>query len=483
VAGSLRLLFALRYNYRVNSGLFKGYKDSRRRIAILSKHPETNRIEYKRELNDKLERSVVAFLNYDGGGEILFGVDDDGSAVGLADVDGDQLKIVDRLKNNIRPKILGLFDVVPERREGKFIIRVVVSSGMQKPYYIRGKGMTETGCFIRVGSSVQPMTEQMIEDFLAKRQKVSLATTISPNQALTFEQLKIYYQEHNLRLNEEFLNNLDLRLSTGKYNYAAYLLSDSNGASIRVAKYAGMDKVDLIENEEYGYRCLITAAYRVLDKLLAENRTFAKITYPKRLEKDMVDKTALREAAINALVHNDYSMNEPVIEIFADRISITSYGGLVEGMTREDFFNCRSMPRNRELMRIFKDVELVERLGSGMTRILKAYDRSIFELTPNFLVVTFPFAKGFNSNDGNTTDSVSDRVKDRVKDRVSDRVNETQRDIMLMMEKNPKITAKELSDNLKINERNVRNNIRSLKKSGLIGRVGSDKTGYWEIKR
>jgi len=57
------------------------------------------------------------------------------------------------------------------------------------------------------------------------------------------------------------------------------------------------------------------------------------------------------------------------------------------------------MPRNRELMRVFKDVELVERLGSGMTRILRAYDRSIFEVTQSFFIVTFPFANGFASND------------------------------------------------------------------------------------
>jgi len=69
-----------------------------------------------------------------------------------------------------------------------------------------------------------------------------------------------------------------LRTSTGEYNYAAYLLADENGASIKVAKYAGTDKVNLIENNEYGYRCLITATHRVLDRLEAENRTFAKIT-------------------------------------------------------------------------------------------------------------------------------------------------------------------------------------------------------------
>ena len=108
-----------------------------------------------------------------------------------------------------------------------------------------------------------------------------------------------------------------------------------------------------------------------------------------------------------------------------------------------------------------------------MSRILRVYDRSIFELTPNFLGVNFPFAQGFASNHGSVDATMNDRVNDRV--------NDTQKNIILMMEENPKITAKELAVKLKITERNIRNNIRNLRESGFVGRVGSDKTGYWEV--
>jgi predicted HTH transcriptional regulator len=358
---------------------------------------ESNRIEYKRELDkgSKLEKSVVSFLNYNGGGEILIGVADDGTVCGVSDSDGDQRKIAERLANNIRPKILGLFDVVAEKMDGRNIIRIIVSSGTQKPYYIRKRGMTEDGCFIRVGSSAQPMTEAMIERLLAHRQTSTLSTMPVSRQNLTFEQLHIYYSEHGLALNAQFTDNLDLKDGNGAYNFLAYLLADSNGASLKVAKYAGTDKIDLIENEEYGYRCLITATYRVLDKLEVENKTFAKITSRNRRERKLINAVALREAFINAVVHNDYNLGWPVVEFFSDRLTITSTGGLVEGLSKEDFFNGRSMLRNRELMRVFKDVELVEGLGSGMSRILDAYDRSAFEITPSFIVVTFPYSADF----------------------------------------------------------------------------------------
>jgi hypothetical protein len=55
---------------------------------------ESNRIEYKKELNDKLERSVVAFLNYREGGRIYIGIDSKGKTTGVKDADRIQLKIV-----------------------------------------------------------------------------------------------------------------------------------------------------------------------------------------------------------------------------------------------------------------------------------------------------------------------------------------------------------------------------------------------------
>ena len=356
---------------------------------------ESNITELKASLNDKLEREVVAFLNYREGGDLYIGVNDDGSPAGLNDVDGMMLAIGDRIKNNIQPSTLGLYDVVREKYQGETIIHVIISSGSEKPYYIRRHGMSESGCFIRIGTSSQPMSQTSIDDLYARRTHNTLRKIVSPRQNLSFEQLQIYYQSKGLTLNDRFSESLDLLTEDGRYNYVAYLLADSNGTSIKIAKYAGTDKVDLRENEEYGYCSLIKATKSVLDRLDIENRTFATITSKERVERRLVDPIALREAVINAMVHNDYSREvPPVFEIYSDRIEITSYGGLPAGLSEDDFFGCRSMSRNRELMRVFKDVGLVEQLGSGMSRILKSYDRSAFSISPNFLVVSFRYPMG-----------------------------------------------------------------------------------------
>ena len=356
---------------------------------------ESNIIELKKELNDKLEKEVVAFLNYREGGDIYIGVDDDGNAVALDDIDAVQCAVADRIKNNIQPATLGLFDVVKEKYQGQSIIHIIISSGAEKPYFIKKLGMSAAGCYIRIGTSSQPMTQSMIDDLYARRTHNSLRKIASPRQKLTFEQLQIYYQAKGYTLNDKFAENLDLLTEDGKYNYVAYLLADSNGVSVKVAKYAGKDKVDLIENEEYGYCSLIKATKSVLDRLNVENRTLTKITSKERIEKKLINPLALREAVINAVVHNDYSLEvPPVFEIYSDRVEITSYGGLPMGLSEDDFFGCRSMPRNRELMRVFKDLDFVEQLGSGMTRILSAYDKSIFSFTSHFMTVRFDYPEG-----------------------------------------------------------------------------------------
>lgn len=426
------------------------------------------------ELNDKLEKEVVAFLNNKEGGILYIGVDDNGKPIGVSDVDSMQLKIADRIKNNILPSTLGLFDIVTEEIENISVIKILISSGLEKPYYIKKHGMSPNGCFTRMGTSSQPMSTAMIDSLYSKRTHNTLRNITSPRQDLTFAQLKIYYQERGLELNEKFTNSLELLTPDGKFNYVAYLLADENGVSIKVAKYAGSDKVDLVENEEYGYCSLIKATHQVLEKLKIENITRAKVTNAKRVEKNLIEPIPMREAVINAIVHSDFSREiPPVFEIFNDKMVFTSYGGLIQGQSKEDFFSCSSMPRNRELMRVFKDVGLVEQLGSGMSRILKEYDKSIFHISEHFIKVEFPFSLPketiiIANGDDNGNETGNDNLEIWK--------------VMEILSENPSITAKQMAKQMNISPRKVSRLIKELKENGKIVRIGSDRKGYWKIK-
>ena len=436
---------------------------------------ESNRIELKATLNDKLEKEIVAFLNNREGGILYIGIDDKGNPVKNSDLDSMQLKIADRIKNNILPSTLGLFDIATEYVDNIPITKIIVSSGLEKPYYIKSKGMSPNGCYMRLGTSTQPMSTTLIDELYAKRIHTTLRNIPSPRQDLTFAQLKIYYQERGFELNRKFANSLELLTPDGQYNYIAYLLADENGVSIKVAKYTGTTKVDLVENEEYGYCSLIKAANHVLEKMKIENVTKVKVTSTKRIEKNLVESVPLREALINAVVHNDFSREiPPVFEVFSDRIEITSYGGLIPGQSKEDFFSCSSMPRNRELMRVFKDLGLVEQLGSGMSRILQSYDRSIFEISDHFIKAIFPFSLSVNdeiiANGDNNGDISGDNQSDRDK-------------VLLLLKEEPDITAKKMSEQTGLSTRKISRIIRELRESEMIIRIGSSRKGYWEINK
>lgn len=433
---------------------------------------ETTRIEYKEILTKELdiEKEVIAFLNYKEGGYIYIGIDKNGKAIGVDDVDNCMLKLKDRIKNNISPSAMGLFDISEEKLDDKNIVKVTVASGIEKPYFKSKYGMTSKGAYIRVGTSAEQMPQEMIDRLFSMRTRNSIGRIVSNRQDLTFEQLRIYYDEHGKRLNDNFARSLELLTDSDKYNYVAYLLSDENGNSIKVAKYSSLDRCDLTEDNEYGYCSLIKATKSVLAKLDIENRTAATITPVERKETPLWDKVALREAVINAIVHNDYSFEvPPKFEIFPDRLEITSAGRLPESLTREEFFSGISIPRNKELMRIYRDVELVESLGSGIPRILRAYGEECFKFTDNFIRITFPVS-GQGKSGEKTTQKTTQKATQK-----------TAQKILHYIKQDASISRNKLAELCGISPDGIKWQLNKMQKNGVIRRVGPNKGGYWEV--
>ena len=465
---------------------------------------ETNRIELKQQITDSLEKEVIAFLNYKEGGAIYIGINKQGVTVGVPDSDGDQLKIKDRLKHNIAPSCMGLFDVVSEKNNGLDIIKIVVASGSEKPYFIKKYGMTEKGCFMRIGTAAEPMPQKLIDELFAKRTRNSISKIKSNRQDLTFEQLKIYYEATGSKLNDKFATNLELINEDGFLNYVGYLLADHNGTSIKVAKYKGLNRVNLIENNEYGYCSLVKATKQVLDKLELENKTITKITSKERENQRLWNAIALREAVINAIIHNDYT-NEvpPKFEIFDDRIEITSAGGLPDALNQEEFFEGVSIPRNKELMRVFRDLDMVEQLGSGVPRIIQSYPKECFKFSENFLRMTFPVGQVENqieekdvhssgvAKGGAKGGAIEKVIEDKTGGSIGGSIGssiggsiaeltERQKEVLNIIVKDNKISYRVLAEQMKINESAVKKHLEILKDKGHIERIGGTR-GYWKV--
>ena len=133
----------------------------------------------------------------------------------------------------------------------------------------------------------------------------------------------------------------------------------------------------------------------------------------------------------------------------------------------EDFFSCSSMPRNRELMRVFKDVGLVEQLGSGMSRILKAYPKDIFKISEHFISVVFPFTEMLQTQTVTNGDINGD-------------INNDSEKVLEILIQRPDITAKELSKVLAFSTRKVSRIMKTLKETGKIIRLAQIKKDIGE---
>ena len=144
-------------------------------------------------------------------------------------------------------------------------------------------------------------------------------------------------------------------------------------------------------------------------------------------------------------------------------------------------------------MRVFKDVGLVEQLGSGMSRILKYYDKDIFTISDHFIKAVFPFSDkstidgiGEDTNkdeSGVTSGTINEdgTINGIINGTIND-IDEEKKVIVAKMVENPRVTIKAMSNYTGYSVRKVNRIIKELKKLGIVERKGANKTGYWEIQ-
>lgn len=292
--------------------------------------------------------------------------------------------------------------------------------------------------------------------------KLTLVNQVSPVQDLTFDYMTEQYRRKGYDVGDNLLVQLQLLMPSGEYNYLAYLLSDQNSLYIQYARYATDDVFDLVERKAFTNQSLLKTAHELYDFLQSHNTTYSRILPTGRLDLEKVNSTALREIVTNALVHNDYRKGGlPTFEEFTDRMEISSYGGLPADVTPDDFFNGYSLPVNPQLIRVFRDLGLAESLGTGIRRVLHFYPRDIFLFSSNFLRVSLPFS------------SPEDLRKDG---------SGKPKTVLELLKSSPNLTIKELSLALGVSVSTVNREIARLSAEGALFRIGSKKTGYWNVE-
>lgn len=421
---------------------------------------ETEHIEFKlstSQLNRAIE-SLGAMLNKHGKGKVLFGVQDDGTIVGQNIVNKTLKDISESINSKIKPTVIPHIEIL--NMDDRIVISVEVT-GFNKPYSANGLYL------IRSGSENKKIEPEQMKDLLFTNSVETITNIESFNQDLTFSQLKQLYIIKGLTIdNDTFYKNMGLLCKNGKFNVLGEILSDNNNCSIKVVRFNGIDKSEIIFRNEYGYKCLLLSMQQALEYVYSLNETKVQVDESfQRKEVKLFDEKCLKEAWSNACLHSKWStMIPPVIYIFADRIEVVSTGGLPLDYPLEDFFIGVSHPINKQLQKIMGQLGIVEQTGHGVPEIVKKYGKEAFEITSNHITVKLKFP--FN---------ISSKSMD------FDGLSESHKKVLKSIANQPSITIKEICKVVGLKTTRVNDIIKDLRTQGKLDRIGSNKNGYWKV--
>lgn len=344
---------------------------------------ENSNTEFKREYTDSIRKAVVAFANTDGGC-IYVGIEDDGTVVGVADVDDVQKRVISLCRDGIQPDVMMFLSCDRTVIEDKDVIRLQVQRGTDCPYYLKGKGIRPEGVYVRRGPVSLPAAKSQIRKMIREAGDFHYEQERSLEQELTFKETERFLQEAGVPFGEAERRTLRIVSKDGLYTNLGLLLSDQCQHTVKVAIFSGKKQVVFRDRREFS-GSLLLQVNQVIEYLDFHNALHSEIRGMKRLDSRDYPVESLREAIFNAFVHRDYGFSGSIlVSVYEDRIEILSLGGLAEGVTYNDMMLGVSIPRNPKLAEIFYRLHYIEAFGTGVRRILTDYAEC--EEKPQFLV-------------------------------------------------------------------------------------------------
>ena len=347
---------------------------------------ETRILEFKETITNTFLKTVSAFSNYDGG-EILFGVDDDGNIKGLSDVKQACLDIENKINDSISPQP----NYTLEIQNNDQTIKLSVKSGLQKPYLYKSKA------YKRNDTSTIEVDTLEFSRLVLEGKNIRFEELPCKDQELSFEILQSNLKE-KIRIetfNKDTLKTLNLYDDVNGFNNAAGLLADKN-------HFPGIDIVKFGENISIIQKRITfenTSVLDIYEKALSVFRDYYQYEVIQGADRKMVEKVpeaAFREAIANALIHRVWDVDLQIrVSMFDDRIEVVSPGGLPSGITEDEYLSGKlSVLRNRNLANVFYRLGFVEIFGTGITRIKQVYSEASvkpsFEVSENAIQIVLP---------------------------------------------------------------------------------------------
>lgn len=360
---------------------------------------EATKIDYKINLEKEKPKSwlksVSAFANTSGG-QILFGFSDDThEAIGLDDSQLTASKISELVEARITPHVRFEINEIPSDVLGKTCIELAVSNGPNYPYYYTHERTLEA--YVRHGDRSVIATPSELNNLILKGQNKTYDSLPSHyrSEDVSFTLLKATYKKET---GDEFVLPRDL-VSMGFVDYdgmvtnAGLLLCDQgfiHQSKIVCTRWKGIEKGavdgDALDDQEFSDASLITLLGNAEVFIRNNSKNAWTVRGMRREEKSDYPFKAVREVLVNALIHRDYQIigTEVHVDMYDDRLEITSPGGMLNGSRIQDLDLKRvpSMRRNEIISDIFGRLHYMDRRGSGIGRIINSY--SEYEEKPLF---------------------------------------------------------------------------------------------------
>ena len=427
-------------------------------------------------------KSVSAFAN-GLGGSLFFGIDNDGIVKGLDDVQHVCEVISSKIRDYMDPQ--PEVEMIPYDMGSLHILQLKVIAGYYTPYYYVGDG--QRIAFVRIGDESVPATaEQMVRLVLKGSNKTfdSLHTDYEAEDHSFTILANTFKKRTNQEWDKKYLLSFGLVTNASRLTNAGALFADDSPmwqSRLYCTRWDGKEKGDAINDAEFTGNVLM---------LLREAMNFVKSNTKRgweklpdgRKNKPEYAERAVLETMVNHFIHRDYTVmgGEVHLDIYDDRLTVTSPGGMYNGMLIQDLDikDVSSERRNPILANVMAQLDYMEKRGSGLTRICnetKALEGYKDELKPMFKSTptqfqTIIFASSDTPNVGDSDGDVSET-----------KLTERQQKILNLIKESPTITGKQMSETLSVSQRTIERDLSTLQKKGVLKREGKDNDGIWII--
>ena len=442
---------------------------------------ESETIELKEVVVDDIKKEIIAFANCDGG-KLYIGVQDNGTVIGLDNPDSVSLQISNMVRDAIKPDITMFLHYETIVENGKNIVAVDIQRGTDRPYYLAKKGMRPEGVYVRQGYSSVPATDAAIRRMIKETDGDRFEAMRSLNQELTFEMTKKEFELRQTDFGTRQMRTLKLIDHDGLYSNLALLLSEQCVHTIKVAVFQGTDQTIFKDRREFT-GSLMQQMNEVYDFIDFRNQTRATIEKLYRIDVRDYPEVAVREALLNLLVHRDYSFSASAfISIYANRIEFVSIGGLMPGIDLEDVMVGISICRNQNLANVFYRLRLIEAYGTGMGKIMKAYEglqeKPAIETTKNTFKIILP---NINAKYETKKTDVKTEFDTQIAVNVGKQFSDGEEKILEYVRTHGAITRNEAIELLEVSASTAARVIRKMVKANLLKQNGKARNTHYII--